>query len=154
MFFGNIVLAVALAASPTGRHLASLPMSWLLLSQWFRLPLELALHRFAEAGSIPTAMSWGGQNLDVVTPLLAFALAPFCNRYPRVAIIFELVGLAMLVNIFRIVMQHTPGSPLWLGEGTVPLLLGAYVPFHLIVTVCVFTALLGHFVILRKLVFG
>ena len=62
------VLGVALAFGPIGRRFAAhLPLWWLIASQSFRLPLELAMHVLSERGIMPVQMSYSGRNLDIVT---------------------------------------------------------------------------------------
>ena len=121
----NLALAVGLGLSPVGRRLARLPGTVLIGFHLFRLPLEVVLHSWADQGVVPVAMSWGGQNLDVLTPVLALAMLPFVRRFRWLALLFSAVGFGFLINIFRIVAQHLPGSPLWTGTGD-PILLGAY----------------------------
>ena len=41
-----VTLGVAIASGPIGRRFAVLPLSWLVASQSFRLPLELAMHEW------------------------------------------------------------------------------------------------------------
>ncbi|MFT7522091.1 MAG: general stress protein CsbA [Kiritimatiellia bacterium] len=147
----NLVLAVSFGLSPWGRRLAQLPIAALVGFHIFRLPLEIALHLWAEQGTIPTAMSWSGQNLDIITPILGLLILPFAKRVPWLVLLFEIVGVGLLINIFRLVAQNTPGSPVWVASDQPPLLLAAYFPTIWILTVCVFGAIAGHVVIGRWL---
>lgn len=150
----NLVLAVLLGLSKWGVALSALPIGWLVGFHAFRLPLEMVLHAWAEAGTVPVVMSWSGQNFDVVTALLAIAVAPFAHRSRAAVWIFQGVGVVMLLNIVRIVAQSTPGSPgspVYTGVEP-PVLLAAHWPTVWIATVCVFAAVAGHVVVGRSLV--
>ncbi len=147
----NLVLAVALGLSPWGGRLASLPIVALIAFQLFRLPLEIVLHQWAEQGTVPVAMSWSGQNYDIITPIFGLLTLPFARRMPWLVLLFEIVGVVLLLNIARIVIQNTPGSPMWVASDQPPLLLAAHFPTVWIVTVCVFSAIVGHIVIGRWL---
>jgi hypothetical protein len=148
----NLMFVVAVGASSIGARLAEqTPIILLVGFHAFRVPLEMALHGFGEQGTVPVALSWSGQNLDVFTGVLAVALLPLVRRHIAWVLLFEIVGVAMLANIFRIVITHTPGSPVWASTAEVPLVLVAYAPHNWIVSVCVFSAILGHIVIGRWL---
>lgn len=149
---GCLVGAVALACSPVGGRLAQ-HLSWgaLVGFQAFRLPLEGVLHAWWGAGVVPQAMTWSGQNFDVVTGLAALTLAPFARRARWAVIAFEIMGLAMLINIARIVARHTVGSPLYVPDAGPAIELAAHWPTTWIVSVCVAGACAGHFILARKL---
>lgn len=146
--FGSLATAVALGLSPIGRRVAEhVPIGLLVGFHAFRLPLELVLHDWARQGTIPHDMTWSGENFDVVTALLALVVAPVAARWPRAVVLFEVVGVAMLLNIVRIVARNTVGSPLYAPHGEPPLELAFYVPTTWIVSVCVAGAFAGHAVI-------
>lgn len=140
--------AVALATSPLGRRLATLPAAWLVGFQAFRLPLEVVLHSWGDQGSIPMTMTWSGSNLDVFAGIAALLAAPFAERR-AVAWLFSVVGLGLLLNVMRVAVLSAPFPFSWGQEP--PLLLPAFVPLYLIVPVCVAGALCGHLVLIRKL---
>ena len=74
--------ALAFSLSPLGLSLATgLPLQALVGFQGFRLVLELVLHSWAEQGTIPTTMTWSGQNFDIVSGIVALILAPFAVRW-------------------------------------------------------------------------
>lgn len=69
---------VVLAFSGFGARLvASVPLAALVGYQVFRVPLEWVLHRLYLEGVIPVQMTYAGRNFDVLTGILAVALA-FC----------------------------------------------------------------------------
>ena len=80
-FFGAVlVVSAGVALSPLGARLATLPLGALVAFQAFRLPLELVLHTWAAQGTIPEAMTWSGQNWDIVSGVVALAIAPWAGR--------------------------------------------------------------------------
>jgi hypothetical protein len=151
---GSMVAAVALAGSRVGARLASLPLVALVAFQGFRFPLELVLHAWYEQGTLPVQMTWEGQNLDVLTGLLALGVGAvgLLRELPRWLVwIFELVGSVLLLNVMRVAVTSAPG-PLRSFLHDPPVLLPFYLPYTWIVSVCVAGALLGHLVLLRRLI--
>ncbi|HHO49794.1 MAG TPA: hypothetical protein ENK18_02725 [Deltaproteobacteria bacterium] len=142
--------AIAAALSPLGGLLArELPLWALVGFQGFRLPLELVLHAWGEAGTIPMTMTWEGSNFDVISGIVALALAPASVRWHSAAWIANGVGLVLLLNVARVSVMSSPLPFAW--EVEPPLTLAAHLPYALIVPVCVAGALLGHLVLSRAL---
>ncbi|HYE20900.1 MAG TPA: hypothetical protein VEA69_20810 [Tepidisphaeraceae bacterium] len=152
LYFAAINLAaVAFAFSRLGRALTlGLPLAALVAFQAFRLPLEFVLHGWADRGVIPPTMTWTGQNFDIVTGLLALLLAPFANRSHTVAWAFNLIGLALLLNVMRVAMMSSPLPFAW-PNVCPPLQLVLHLPHAWIGSVCVASALAGHIVLTRAL---
>jgi hypothetical protein len=156
LFFAAANLgAMILAFSPVGGRLAQgLPLAALVAFQAFRLPLEAVLHAWVARGTIPTTMTWTGQNFDVITGVLALAAAPFARHStPRgraVAWVFNVVGFALLLNVMRVAVMSSPLPFAW-RDMEPPLQLVMHLPYALIVTVCVAGALAGHIVLTRAL---
>jgi hypothetical protein len=144
------VMALVVALSPVGRSIArGVPLFALVAFQGFRLPLEFVLHDWVRQGSVPATMTWTGANYDVVSGFLALALAPFAPRWRAAAWIANLVGFALLINVARVAILSSPLPFGWHVEP--PLVLAAYLPYALIVPVCVAGALAGHVVLTRAL---
>jgi hypothetical protein len=144
-----LVLAIAFAAGrPGARIVAAVPLWILIAFQAFRLPLELVLHRWVDAGVAPPQMTWTGHNLDIITGIVALAAAPIVRRHPRFAWIPTVVGLALLANIGRIVVTSLPGP---LQAFPDPLTLPAQFPRVWIGSVCVAAALAAHIIAIRAL---
>ena len=101
-----------LAFSRHGRRLVEgIQIGWLIGFQLFRLPLEWLLHRLYQENIVPVQMTFAGRNFDIVTGTLALCLLWWSRRVrlPRWAIWgFNLVGLALLINIVTIALLSAP----------------------------------------------
>lgn len=153
-FFGlSNVLAVVLALSPVGARMATLPLAALVAYQWFRLPLEIVLHQWAEGGTIPFTMTWEGRNFDVITGILAtaFGLWAWSRPLPRAAAwAFQVVGFSLLLNVGWTAVGSAP-TPLRRYFDGPPIQLPYHLPYAYIVSICVAGALFGHIVLFRAL---
>jgi hypothetical protein len=147
----SLGVALVVSLSPVGGAVVRTTPLWaLVLFQAFRLPLELVLHAWAGAGTIPPQMTWSGENLDVITGLLAplAALAAYRGRMLGAVVAFDVVGGALLLNVLRVALLSTPG-PFFSYTDAAPLLLAFHFPTGWIVPVCVGGALAGHVVLTR-----
>lgn len=147
------LVAVALAASGWGRAMAAavVPAYWVLF-QGFRLPLEVILHLWNAAGTIPEQMTWHGQNPDIVSGVLGLVLGGYFLRNPRArwaAALAHGVGLLLLFNVARVALLSAP-TPLRAFDGQ-PLLLPFHAPFTWIIPFAVAAALFAHIVGFRAL---
>jgi hypothetical protein len=150
IFFAIInIVSLAAALSPLGGWLAALPLPWLVGFQAFRLPLELILHSWAAQGTIPEAMTWTGSNYDIISGSVALLAAPWAGRSRAAAWIANLVGLALLINVARVVILTSPLPFAWSVQP--PLQLVFHLPYALIAPVCVGGAIFGHVVLTRAL---
>jgi len=141
--------AVAFALSRTAGSIArSVPLWAIIGFQGFRLPLELVLHRWAEAGVAPPQMTWTGQNPDILTGVLALLFIPIVHRRQALAWVPTLVGLALLLNIGRIVLTSLPGPLMSFPD---PITLPMRFPHVWIASVGVAAALAAHIVAIRAL---
>ncbi len=149
----TMLLGVALASSRLAARLATLPLGLLVGLQAFRLPLELILHELHGSGDLPIQMTWNGLNFDVVTGIAAtiLGLVALRRELPTwLAAAFNLLGLALLVIVVGIAIASAPTPLRQFTEGP-PLLLPFHVPFHWIVSVHAWTALVGHLILARAL---
>jgi hypothetical protein len=151
LFFAAANLAgLAFALSPIGRKLAlGLPLATLVAFQAFRFPLELVLHSWAKQGTIPSTMTWTGQNLDILTGAAALCAAPLSTRSRWIAWGFNALGLLLLLNVGRVAMMSSPLPFAWGVEP--PLQLALHLPYAWIGSVCVAGALAGHVILTRAL---
>jgi hypothetical protein len=149
-FVPILAIWTTLALSPVGRRIATAtPLALLVGFQAFRLPLELVLHSWARQGTIPGAMTWTGQNWDIVSGVTALICAPLASRSPVAARITNVIGFALLLNVMRVAILS---SPVPFGWGIQPpLLLAFHLPYAFIGPVCVGGALFGHLVLTRAL---
>ena len=154
LFFGGILVVSAGAGlSPLGARFADrVPLTALVVFQAFRLPLELVLHTWAAQGTIPSTMTWTGQNWDIVSGIVALAAAPWVARRRGLAWGANVVGGLLLVNVIRVAVMSSPLPFAW-GQQP-PLLLALHLPYALIGPVCVGGALFGHVVLTRALLRG
>lgn len=147
--FVNLV-SLGFAISPIAGQIANtLPISYLVLFQGFRFPLELVLHSWANQGTIPYTMTWEGQNFDIVSGLLAIIAFPLAGKFRAIAWIANITGFFLLLNVMRVAMMSSPLPFAWPVEPA--LQLGFYLPYAFIVPVCVGGALIGHIILTRAL---
>jgi hypothetical protein len=138
-----------------GPQLAQLPFSAVVGLQAFRLPLELVMHRAADKGIMPVAMSYSGWNFDIVSGALAVVVAVFAakGRAPRGLIwTWNIMGSALLLAIITIAIAATPVAHAF-GYDQVNTWI-SYPPFVWLPGFLVPAAALGHLVVWRKLLEG
>lgn len=154
-FGGAMIAAVALALSPLGAALAErLPLAALAGFQVFRLPLELVLHAWGEAGTMPVQMTFEGHNFDVATGVFALLVIAVAaarrSDAPRgLVLAFNVAGSALLAAVIVIVLLSSK-LPIKQYEGP-PILLALHLPYAWIGPVAVGGALCGHLVLWRAL---
>lgn len=151
-FAGSMAVALGFALSPLGRRLAELPLAALLGFQAFRLPLELVLHTWYGEGVIPAQMTFEGHNFDIVTGVLAVAIAlwGWRGRPPRAAYwVVNVLGSALLLAVMVIAVLSAP-LPIKAYAGP-DLLIALHAPYGWIVPFCVGGALAGHVITFRAL---
>lgn len=146
-------LALGIAFSGTGTRLVrGLPLWALVGFQFFRLPLELLMHKAAEEGVMPAQMSYSGYNFDIVTGSTAGALGLwlFFGRPPRwIVVLWNLLGSILLATIITIAIASTPVFRAF-GDERLNVFV-AYFPFVWLPAVLVAAALLGHLLVWRRL---
>jgi small-conductance mechanosensitive channel len=148
-----LALGVGMAFSRFGWRLASgLPL-WVLVGvQAFRLPLEIAMHALVGRGIMPEQMSYSGRNFDIVTGgtaviVAGLVAAGLAGR--RVVMAWNILGLALLVNIVVVAIVSTPRFAAF-GPDRLNTFV-TYPPFVWLPTVLVLAALAGHLIIFRAL---
>jgi hypothetical protein len=148
---GIVGLAVAMAFTGYGTRLAQgLPLWTLVAAQGFRLPLELAMHSMYERGIMPVQMSYSGRNFDIVTGITAILVAWLVATRRggrRLVLAWNVLGLALLLNIVAIAILSTPRFA-YFGEERLNVWV-TYPPFVWLPSVLVLAALAGHLVIFR-----
>jgi hypothetical protein len=148
VMLGLAILTIAIVFSPIGRRLAvGVSMGAVVALQAFRVPVELLLHRLYLEGAVPIEMTYSGRNLDMLTGISGLLLGVWLMRarsVPRSLVVaWNILGLALLVNIIGIAILSTPvpfrrfvdGPPnllpstfpyVWLPSFLVPLALGSH----------------------------
>jgi hypothetical protein len=147
------LLGARLAFSGLGRQIATYVPLWALVGiQAFRLPLELAMHALADRGIMPLQMSYTGLNFDIVTGATAVIVSGLlaAGRGSRWLVIgWNLLGLALLINIVTVAILSTPRFA-YFGQDQLNVFV-TYPPFVWLPAVMVLAAFAGHLVIFRAL---
>ena len=150
----GLILVFAAAFSGFGRRLASrLSYAALIGFQAFRLPLEGLLWWFHRQGRLPVQMTFAGRNWDVLTGISALAVAALIRNGrlgTRAALIWNLAGLALLLNIMAVAVLSLPG-PLNRFPGEPENTLVLHFPYVWIPALFVMAAFFGHLLVFRKL---
>jgi hypothetical protein len=155
IFVGLLSIATAaVALAPVGkRMIIGIDIRWLIGFQAFRIPLEFLLHRLYLEGVVPAQMTYAGMNFDILSGALALAIVIWGSLHepPRWAILlFNLVGLALLINIVTIAILSTP-TPLRLFFNEPANTFVAYSPFVWLPAFLVQAAWFGHLLVFRWL---
>jgi hypothetical protein len=154
MLLTVLALSILIAFTRYGtRFVEGLPLWILIVGQSFRLPLELLMHRAANEGVMPLQMSYSGWNFDIVTGATAIPVAWWLARGHRaarsLAVVWNVVGSLLLVNVLTIAILSTP---IFAAFGPERLNVWvAHPPYVWLPTVMVLCAITGHLVIFRKL---
>ena len=148
------VVSTTFALCPFGAAAArATPIPWLIGFQSFRIVVEILLHQGYLAGFVPPQMTWEGRNWDILTGLTAVPVAYFAARQtlPRwAAVVWNLGGFALLINIMAVSILSTPSSfRLFQNEPANTFI--AQFPYIWLPTVLVPTAWVGHLLLFRRL---
>jgi hypothetical protein len=138
-----VAAAIALTQIPRSREwlTTAVPAAWVVGLQVFRLPVELVLLSLSHHGIVPTAMTFDGQNFDIVTGLTAPAMAMHLHRsaarpHRRMVIAWNIGGLLLLANVMRIAAMigaRPNGLPLNAAPNLVPYLFPySWLPYFLV----------------------
>jgi hypothetical protein len=102
--------------------IASTPRHWLIAAQTFRVAVELVLFAFYVDGHVPLQLTFEGRNVDILAgltaPIVAWLVAR--HRVKLVAVIWNVLGIAVLLNTIVVfqtslpgpLYAHWPGAPL------------------------------------------
>lgn len=147
-------LNVAVVLSPLGRRIsAGTGLAWLVGFQGFRVAVELILHRLHVEGTVPVQMTYAGRNFDVISGATALGLGLWLasgRSVPRgLVIAWNILGLALLMNIVVIAVLSTPGPLRAFPDGP-PNLLPSTFPWVWLPCFLVQAALAGHLLVFRK----
>ena len=150
----GIALVAAVVFSGFGRRLAD-GLGWgvLIGYQAFRIPLELVLSALYVSGRLPVQMTFHGANYDILTGIFAVLVAVLASQKRIGAtgiLVWNIAGLALLVNIVTIAVLSMPG-PLraFPAEPANTIVFGW--PYIWLPAWLVLGALFGHLLVFRKL---
>ena len=142
------------AFSPLGARLGStLALSTLIGFHFFRVPVELLLHRLAAEGAIPHVMTYAGLNFDILTGISAAILGLLLVRRHvsrRVLMTWNVVGLLLLANIATIAVLAAPVPFQLFVDGPSNTMPSSF-PYVWMPAVLVQIALFGHVLLFRRL---
>jgi hypothetical protein len=155
LVFGLVLLTVAIVFSPIGARLATrVGLGAVVVLQAFRIPVELLLHRLYREGVVPIQMTYSGRNFDVLSGVTGLLLGIWLlsgRPVPRgIMLGWNLLGLALLVNIIGIAVLSTPVSFQLFTEGP-PNLLPSTFPYIWLPSFLVQVALGSHLLVFRQL---
>lgn len=155
LVLASTTVMVAMAAAPRfKRPFNHAPLVVLVGLQWFRLPLEMILWQLANDGRLPQRMTFEGYNWDIVFGITALPLAFLIHKWPRtmrvVAIVWNLLGIAMVLNIATLGFLSAPGPQQYFMDEPANRIV-TQVPFVLLIVFLVPTALLLHVYSLQQL---
>lgn len=151
---GFTIATTIVAFSPIGtRLIRGSKIGWLIGFQSFRIPVELWLHQLHQEGVVPVQMTYAGRNFDILSGVLALILFVWAikRQPPRWAIwTFNLVGLALLINIVSIAMLSAP-TPMRHFFNEPANTFVAYAPYVWLPAFLVQAAWFGHLLVFRGL---
>jgi hypothetical protein len=155
LFASYGIATAALAFSRIGdRVIERVGLAWLVGYQAFRIPVELFLARMHDEGVVPVQMTYSGRNFDIVTGVLALALAVAIwrsGRVPRALVLaWNWLGLALLINIVTVAVLSPP-VPFRVFMNEPANTFVTQPPWVLLPTFLVQGALLGHLLVFRQL---
>jgi hypothetical protein len=148
---GTAVLAFSRLGA---RLIGSLGTAGIVGLQAFRIAVEWVLHRLYLDGAIPVQMTYAGFNFDIVSGISGAALGVWMMSGRPVSrgvlFVWNVAGLALLVNIVTIAILSTPVRFRYFLNEPVNLLPGVF-PWVWLPMFLVMVALLGHLLVFRVL---
>jgi hypothetical protein len=140
--------------SPQGRaFLDRLDPALLTFMHTLRIPVELSIHEWYQAGLVPVEMSFEGQNYDIISgltaPLIYYLVFVRKTGGAKLLFFWNAAALVLLLNIIGTSVMSAPG-PLQQIAFEQPNVGIAYFPFVLLPTIIVPMVLFAHIAILRK----
>ncbi|WP_298740636.1 hypothetical protein [uncultured Chitinophaga sp.] len=95
------------------RLLQHIQPQWPVYLQSFRILVEIGIWILVRRGALPPQMSFEGRNFDIMSGLLAFPVGYYCfvkkSWPPLIALLYNITGLLMLINIVSISALSMPG---------------------------------------------
>lgn len=155
ILMGLTLLTVITALSGVGARVsAAAPLSILVGFQVFRVAVEFLLHKMYLEGAVPVQMTYSGRNFDIISGTTGLLLGWWIGRTPTpsrpLVLLWNLLGLGLLINIVVVAVLSTPVSFRHFTEGP-PNLLPNTFPFVWLPSFLVQLALFGHLLVFRRL---
>ncbi len=108
-----LCIAILLSYTKTRQFLLNMPISTLTYIHIVRVPVEIILWWLYLAGNVPQLMTFEGINYDILSgvtaPFIAIFAIGFKNKRRILAIVWNLLALALLVNIVGHAILSAPG---------------------------------------------
>jgi hypothetical protein len=149
-----VAITLALAFSHFGARLAfGTPMTLLVGYQAFRIPVEIFLDWGYREGMVPVQMTFEGRNFDVIsgiTAAIAALLARNGKLTNRLAMAWNILGLALLANIVGVAILSMP-TPFRVFSDGIPNTFVTRLPYIWLPAFLVPAALFGHLLVFRRL---
>jgi hypothetical protein len=148
-----IIFTIILASSKRfGQLLRTAPAAWLIWPQVFRIAVEIVLWLNYENGDTPIQMTFEGLNFDILAgisaPIIAWLAYGQGRRRHGLALVWNFVGLALLLNILTIAVLSTPALDVMQPNNT---FIG-YFPFVLLPGFVAPYALMLHVISIRQII--
>jgi hypothetical protein len=152
IFIPAIILLVITFSKKGVELLRATPPHWLIAMQSFRILVEILLWRAFVLNLLPVQMTFEGNNFDAFSGLLAipFAIAVMKKWSPRVVLVYNVIGLALLINILVIAVLSMPTPLRYFMNEPANTLVGEF-PFVYLPAILVVIALTFHIFSLRQL---
>ncbi|MES2371974.1 MAG: hypothetical protein V4557_05300 [Bacteroidota bacterium] len=153
VIFIPAIILLFLSFSKKGKELLiATPPHWLIAMQSFRILVEILLWRAFVLNLLPVQMTFEGNNFDALSGLLAipFAIAVMKKWSPRVVLVYNVIGLALLTNILVIAVLSMPTPLRYFMNEPANTLVGEF-PFVYLPAILVVIALAFHIFSLRQL---
>ena len=155
LMLGLTALTAFLTLGKRGAEIAAAtPLAFLIVLQAFRIDVEWLLHRLFLERVVPVQMTYAGRNWDVITGITGLLLGGWLlsgRSAPRwLVIIWNVVGLGLLLNIVIIAVLSTP-VPFRRFLAGPPNLLPSSFPYVWLPSFLVELALASHLLVFRKL---
>ncbi len=129
-----------------------IPMRELVGMQSFRILVEIFLNQLRKDGLVPEAMTFHGQNFDILIGISALALYLVWNRIPNQAMVsrlWNILGLVFLANVVLTGILSVPG-PLHILNLKHPNIAITQFPFVFIPALFVLSAFSLHILALKS----
>ena len=148
-----IVLLIVFSKKGT-QFLQSIPPHWLVWMQTFRIAVELLLLLAFINNKLPVQMTFEGKNFDIFSGILAlpvgYVLAKRKSHASKWAVIYNFIGIFLLINILVIAVLSMPTSIRYFMNEPANVLVAEF-PFILLPGILVPLAYTLHIFSLRQL---